>query len=95
VIRNFISKEEDWKRNAPRSIGPSFVSSLPRGGLGLIDPNAQFEALLVKLLIRRLSPRTKSWKKLLKDKTKHVQPVGRFFAPWPSDINWLFGVVKP
>jgi hypothetical protein len=62
VIRNFISREEDWKRNAPRSIGPSSVSPLLRGGLGLIDPNVQSEALLVKLFIRRLSPRTKSWK---------------------------------
>ncbi len=70
VIRNFISKEEDWKKNSPRSPNWSSMSPLLKGSLGLIDPNAQFEAMLIKLLIRRLSPRTKPWKKLLRHKVE-------------------------
>jgi hypothetical protein len=33
VIRNFISREEDRKRNAPRSIEPSSMTPPLRGGL--------------------------------------------------------------
>ncbi len=39
---------------------------LSSDGLGIIDPKAQSETLLAKLLVRGLAPRGKPWKKILR-----------------------------
>jgi hypothetical protein len=41
---------------------------IPNGGLGIIDPKAQFEALLAKLLVRGLALVGEPWKKILRHK---------------------------
>jgi hypothetical protein len=51
--------------------------------------------MLVKLFIKWLSLRAEPWKEQLKHKAEHVHSAGKMSTPWPSDINWLFEVVKP
>lgn len=44
----------------------SITLPLSNGGLGIINPKTQLEALLTKLLVRRLSTRGEPWKEILR-----------------------------
>jgi hypothetical protein len=44
----------------------SITLPLSNGGLGIINPKTQLEALLTKLLVRGLTPWGESWKEILK-----------------------------
>jgi len=44
----------------------SLTLPLSNGGLGIIDPKAQSEALLAKLLVRGLAPGGEPWKEILR-----------------------------
>ncbi|KAH8943799.1 hypothetical protein BDL97_13G073400 [Sphagnum fallax] len=58
------------------------------GGLSVMDPKGLAHALLVKLLIRGLTPSGEPWKTLVRWKASQTHPFGRD-AP-TQDIEWLF-----
>lgn len=58
-------------------------------GLGIINPKAQCEALLAKLLMRGLSLRGEPWKGILRHKAKHGQPHISFHVVMPKDFTPL------
>ncbi len=64
------------------------------GGLGIIDPKAQFEALLAKLLVRGLAPGREPWKESLRHRADQVHLPVHNKGPNISDINWLFTAPK-
>jgi hypothetical protein len=72
VIRNFIWGGKD----APACAKVKWDTlTLPttQGGMGIIDPKAQSEALLAKLLIRGLAPGGEPWKELIRHKADQIR----------------------
>jgi hypothetical protein len=72
VVRNFIWGGKD----APaRSKVKCDTLALPtaQGGLGIIDPKTQSEALLAKLLVRGLAPGKEPWKELVMHKADQIR----------------------
>jgi hypothetical protein len=65
-----------------------------QGGLGIIDPKTQSEALLAKLLIRGLAPGGEPWKELLRHKANQVKLPIHGLGPNTQDINWMFAATK-
>jgi len=67
VVRNFI-----WGGKATTARmkvrWDTLILPTTKGGLGIIDPKTQSEALLAKLLVRGLAPRGEPWKELLRNK---------------------------
>ncbi len=61
-----------------------------KGGLGIIDPKAQVEALLAKLVVHGLMSRTKPWKDLFKRRMNMLQLQGKTCFVMPPNISWLF-----
>jgi hypothetical protein len=55
VVRNFIWGGKATSVRA-KVKWDSLTLPIPNGGLGIIDPKAQSEALLTKLLVRGLAP---------------------------------------
>jgi len=72
VVRNFI-----WSGKADNARAKvkweTLVLPIPQGGLGIIDPKTQSEALLAKLLIRGLAPRGEPWKEILRYKANQIR----------------------
>jgi hypothetical protein len=70
-VRNFI-----WSGKATNARAKvkweTLVLLTSQGGLGIIDPKTQSEAVLAKLLIRGLEPRGEPWKELLRHKANQV-----------------------
>jgi hypothetical protein len=93
VVRNFI-----WSGKAinARAKVKWEILVLPtsQGGLGIIDPKTQSEALLAKLLIRGLEPGGEPWKELLRHKANQVMLPVHGLCPVTQDINWLFVATK-
>ncbi len=67
VVRNFIWSEKATNARA-KVKWETLVLPTSQGGLGIINPKTQFEALLVKLFIRGLAPGGKPWKELMRHK---------------------------
>jgi hypothetical protein len=67
---------------------------LSSGGLGIIDPKAQSEALLAKLLVKGLTPGGEPWKEILKHRADQVHLPVHGKGPSILDINWLFVAPK-
>ncbi len=65
-----------------------------QGGLGIIDPKAQSEALVAKLMIRGLSPGAESWKEIIRSKVDQIKLPVHSMGPDISDVNWIFAVPK-
>ncbi len=61
-----------------------------KGGLDIIDPKAQVEALLAKLVVCGLMSRTKPWKDLFKRRTNMLQLQGKTCFIMPPNISRLF-----
>ncbi len=93
VVRNFI-----WGGKATNAKGKVKwdTLSLPttKGGLGIIDPKTQSEALLAKLLIKGLARGSKPWKELLRHMANQVKLPVHGKGPNTQDINWLFAAPK-
>jgi ABC-type Fe3+ transport system substrate-binding protein len=72
IVRNFI-----WSGNASNARAQVKWETLTlpttQGGLGIIDPKAQSEALLAKLLVRDLAPGDEPWKDLLRHTANQVK----------------------
>jgi hypothetical protein len=60
----------------------------------VIDPKAQSEALLAKLLVRGLSPGAEPWKEILRYRADQIQLPVHGKGPRNHDINWLFATPK-
>jgi hypothetical protein len=65
-----------------------------QGGLGIIDPKVQSEALLAKLFIRGLTPGGEPWKELLRHRANQVRLPVHGLGPSTQDINWIFAATK-
>jgi hypothetical protein len=61
VITNFIQGGE-LENNYLKINSAILYQPTTKGGLSLIDPNAQSETLLIKLFIKGLFPRGEPWK---------------------------------
>jgi len=72
----------------------TLVLPTSQGGLGIIDPKTQSEALLAKLLIRGLAPGGEPWKELLRHKANQTRLSVHGMGPTMQDINWLFAATK-
>jgi hypothetical protein len=93
VVRNFI-----WGGKASNTQAKvkwdSLTLPLSSGGLGIIEPNTQSEALLAKRLSRGLAPGGEPWKEILRHRANQVHlPVHRKGLSIP-DINWFFATPK-
>jgi hypothetical protein len=64
---------------------------IAHGGLGVTDPKSQLEALLVKLLVRRLAPGGEPWKELVWHKAGQTRLPLHGKGPSIPDLNWLLG----
>jgi hypothetical protein len=93
IVRNFI-----WGgREAPTRTKvkwDTMVMPTSRGGLGIIDPRAQSETLLAKLLTRGLAPGGEPWKELIKHKAEQTRLQVHSKGPSTADINWIFAANK-
>jgi len=93
VVKNFI-----WSGKASNARTKvkweTLVLPTSQGGLGIIDPKTQSEALLAKLLIRGLTPGGEPWKELLRHKTNQVRLLTHGLGPNTQDINWMFAATK-
>ncbi len=69
VVRNFIWGGRDALVCA-KVKWSTMVIPITQGGLGIIDPKAQLEALLAKLLTKGLAPSGEPWKELLRHKAE-------------------------
>ncbi len=92
-MRNFI-----WNGKAINARAKvkweTFVLPTSQGGLGIIDPKTQSEALLAKLFIRGLEPGGEPWKELLRHKANQVMLPVHGLGLVTQDINWLFAATK-
>jgi hypothetical protein len=67
---------------------------LSSGGLGIINPKAQSEALLAKLLVRGLALGGEPWKENLRHRADQVHLPMHGKGPSIPDINWFFTAPK-
>ncbi len=72
----------------------TLVLPTSQGGLEIIDPKTQSEALLAKLLIRGFAPRGEPWKELMRHKANQIRLLVHGMGPTMEDINWLFATTK-
>jgi len=93
IVRNFIWSEKASNTRA-KVKWETLVLPIAQGGLGIIDPKVQSEALLAKLLIRGLTPGGEPWKELLRHMANQVRLPVHGLGPSTQDINWLFVATK-
>jgi len=93
VVRNFIWGGRDAPARA-KVKWSTMVIPITQGGLGIIDPKAQSETLLAKLLTRRLALGGEPWKELLKHKADQTRLPVHSKGPSTADINWIFAARK-
>jgi hypothetical protein len=67
---------------------------LSSGGLGIINPKAQSEALLAKLLVRGLALGGEPWKEILRHRADQVHLLVHSKGPSIPNINWFFTAPK-
>ncbi len=93
VIKNFIWGGKDALARA-KVKWDTLALPIAQGGLGIIDPKSQSEALLAKLLVRGLAPNDEPWKELVRHKTDQIRLPIHGKGPTTPDINWLFAAPK-
>ncbi len=93
IVRNFIWGGRDTPTRA-KVKWSTLVRPIAQGGLGIIDPKAQFEALLAKLLTRGLAPGGEPWKELIRHKADQTRLPVHGKGPSTADINWIFAASK-
>ncbi len=84
---------------SPRDLGvrhkwDMLVLPTAQWGLGIIEPKTQSEALLAKLLVRRLASGGEPWKELVRHKADQIILPIHDKGPNIADINWLFAASK-
>jgi hypothetical protein len=93
IVRNFIWGGRDTPTRA-KVKWSTLVLPIAQGGLGIIDPKAQSEALLAKLLTRGLAPGGEPWKELIRHKADQTRLPVHEKGPSTADINWIFAASK-
>ena len=87
MVRNYIwSGKGDYNTSA-RVKWDTAVLPIVRGGVKILDPQWQTSALLVKLLIRGLSPGYEPWKVLVRFRVRQTKQSRR--GRWPAHANWI------
>jgi hypothetical protein len=86
VVRNFIWSGKSTNARA-KVKWETLVLPTTQGGLGIIDPKTQSEALLAKLLIRGLTPGGEPWKKFVRHKMNQIKLPVHDLGPSVPDIN--------
>jgi len=93
VVRNFI-----WGGKAAPSQAKvkwdTLTLPIAKGGLGIIDPKTQSEALLAKLLVWGLAPGEEPWKELIRHHTDQTKLPIHNKGPDTLDMNWIFVAPK-
>jgi len=89
VIRNTIWSGKDVPA-CTKVKWDTLVLLTPQGGLGIIDPKTQSEAMLAKLLVRGLAPGGEPWKELVRHKADQITLLVHGKGPNTPDIIWLF-----
>jgi len=72
----------------------TFTLPIAKGGLGIIDPKTQSEALLAKLLVRGLVPDGEPWKELIRHHADQTKLPVHGKGPDTPDINRIFAAPK-
>ncbi len=67
---------------------------IAKGGLGIIDPKSQSEALFAKLLVRGLAPGGEPWKELIRHHADQTRLPVHGKGPDTIDIHWIFAAPK-
>jgi hypothetical protein len=93
VVRNFIWRGKATPARAKVKWDTLTLPS-PQGGLGVIDPKTQSEALLAKFLVKGLALGGEPWKELLRHRADQTRLPVHGKGPNTSDINWLFAAPK-
>jgi hypothetical protein len=93
VVRNFIWGGKDAPARA-KVKWETLILPPAQGGLGIIDPKAQSEALLAKLMIRGFSPGGEPWKEIIRCKVDHIKLPVHSMGLDTSDVNWIFAASK-
>ncbi len=86
VVRNFIWEGKATNVRAKVKWDILTLSTLD-GGLRIINPKVQSEALLAKLLVRGLAPRGEPWKELLRHRVDQTRLHVHNGGPQVPDIN--------
>jgi hypothetical protein len=93
VVRNFI-----WGGNASNTRAKvkwdSLTLPLSSSGLGIINPKAQSEVLLAKLLVRGFALGGEPWKEILRHRIDQVHLSMHGKGPSIPDINQFFVAPK-
>jgi hypothetical protein len=93
VVRNFIWGDKDALARA-KVKWDTLTLPTTQGGLGIIDPKAQSEAHLAKLLIRGQAPGGEPSKELIRHKADQIRLPVCSKGPSTPDVNWIFAAPK-
>jgi hypothetical protein len=93
VIHNFIWGGKDAPTRA-KVRWETLIHPAAQGGLGIIDPKVQSEALLAKLMIRGLAPGGEPWKEIIRSKADQIKLPVHSMGPDTTDVNWIFAAPK-
>jgi len=93
MVRNFIWGGKDAPAHA-KVKWDTLMLPTAQGGLGIIDPKTQSEALLAKLLIRGLALGGEPWKEFITHKADQIRLPVHSRGPNTLDVNWLFTAPK-
>jgi hypothetical protein len=93
VIQNFIWGGKDAPARA-KVKWETLTLPAAQGGLGIIDPNVQSEALPAKLLVRGLAPGGEPWKEIIQNKVDQIKLPVHNMGPDTPDVNWIFVAPK-
>jgi hypothetical protein len=93
LVRNFIWGGKETATRA-KVRWETLILPLTQGGLGVIDPKSQSEALLAKLFIRGLAPGGEPWKELVWYNAGLTKLPHHGKGPSTPDFNWLLAAPK-
>ena len=93
TVRNYIwsGKKESFAR--ARVKWATAVLPIVRDGVKILDPQWQASALLVKLLVRGMTPGYEPWKSLVRYRVSQTRQSRR--GKWPSHANWMMNNHHP
>jgi len=93
VIRNYIWSGGNGERRCRAKVEwDSLIQHRNQGGIMLIDPTLQMQALLTKLMIRGLMPREAPWRIIIQYQMKSFKPKRR--GKWPSNIHFIMHATR-
>jgi hypothetical protein len=88
LIRNFLWSGQDESKARAKVAWKTIILPRHMGGLGIIDPWDQCQALLGKFIIGSFLPNVGPWKSLLHRHLYKCAP--KTGGPWDNSIRWVF-----